>query len=269
MAFIGWLLRRRRPRLARTLIGTAFVLLFALSTPLVATWPTLWAQTPPGTEPPADAEAIVVLGGDVLPHAPEYGGATVGPLTLERLRYAAHLHRATGLPLLVSGGVVRTGWPPVAKLMRQVLEDDFGVPVRWIEPHSASTAENASLTAAILAGAGVRRIVLVTHAWHAPRALASLREVGLEATAAPTIFADRPLLEVAPSPVRLGGNLTLTLLGTVAVQVFRRAVAERILDAAGATLARGRFLEAPDYVPVPFVHTVKHTHRYDGRVCRM
>ena len=53
------------------------------------------------------AQAIVILGGGVRRNAPEYGGDTVGRLTLDRVRYGAFVARATGLPVLVTGGVVR------------------------------------------------------------------------------------------------------------------------------------------------------------------
>ena len=45
-----------------------------------------------------------MLGGGVDYGAPEYGGNTVVSSTLVRLRYAARLYRATGKPVLVSGG---------------------------------------------------------------------------------------------------------------------------------------------------------------------
>ena len=56
-------------------------------------------QTPPTPEAElrhSDAEAIVVLSAGYQRYAPEYGGETIDDLTLARLRYAAHLARATG-----------------------------------------------------------------------------------------------------------------------------------------------------------------------------
>src|SRR5215471_9397097 len=97
----------------------------------------------------APAGAIVVLGGDVDTHAPEYGGKSVGALTLQRLRYAAFLHRQTGIPLLVTGGAQKPGQPTLAELMKKVLATELSTGVRWMEHAASSTFENASLSASI------------------------------------------------------------------------------------------------------------------------
>ncbi len=131
------------------------------------------------------AQAIVVLGGGSYWAAPEYGGDTVSRWSLERIRYAARLHRDTGLPLLVSGGAP-LGGVPEGRSMRDALERDFGVKVRWVEDRSANTRENALLSAALLKEAGVKRVLLVTHAWHMRRAQEAFVNAGLEAIAAPT-----------------------------------------------------------------------------------
>src|SRR5258706_15566510 len=69
--------------------------------------------------------AIVVLSGDYIDHAPEMGGGTVGPLTLQRLHYTARLHRVSGVPLLLTGGVIGRNGRPLAECMAQVLDQDF------------------------------------------------------------------------------------------------------------------------------------------------
>ena len=50
-------------------------------------------------------QAIVVLGGGVLPDAPEYGAPQLVPHIMERLRYGAWLARRTGKPLAFAGGL--------------------------------------------------------------------------------------------------------------------------------------------------------------------
>ncbi len=127
---------------------------------------------------PPDA-AIVILDAGRSSGAREWardGFAAPKAQTLERLRYGAHLHRATGLPILVSGD-------GAGALMALSLERDFGVPVRFVEPSSRHTQENADLSAAILREAGISRILLVTHNWHMPRAAAAFRRRGLEGPA--------------------------------------------------------------------------------------
>ena len=120
---------------------------------------------------------MVILGGGVRRNAPEYGGDTLGRLTLERVRYGARVARVTGLPVLVTGGSV-LGGEPEAKLMKDSLEQEFGVGVRWAETRSRNTHENAVRSAEILRAAGIDRVVLVAHAVDMPRASARIRGSG-------------------------------------------------------------------------------------------
>jgi uncharacterized SAM-binding protein YcdF (DUF218 family) len=149
--------------------------------------------------------AIVILGGGRYTEAPEYGdGDSVSQVTLERIRYGAHLHRLTGLPILVSGGTPYGEKVSEAELMKTALESDFQVAVKWVESKSANTLENARYTKLLLAQAGVRRAYLVTHAWHMPRAMWSFETEGISATPAPMGFTtlnkeDRETLGYFPS----------------------------------------------------------------------
>jgi uncharacterized SAM-binding protein YcdF (DUF218 family) len=138
----------------------------------------------------------VVLGGGLGRESPEYGTDTVNPPTLERLRYAAWLHRRTGLPILVSGGRPLDTRLSEADTMRDALTADFNAPPRWVEGDSLNTRENAVRAQALLADGSIRRIYLVTHAWHMPRARRAFEEVGLEVIAAPTGYAS-----ITPSPM--------------------------------------------------------------------
>ncbi|MDR2689174.1 MAG: YdcF family protein [Azoarcus sp.] len=138
----------------------------------------------------SQAQAIVILGGGRLADAPEYGGDTVNHHTLERLRYGAHLERATHLPVLVSGGAPE-GNVSEAQLMKAVLEDDFKVAVRWTEENSRDTHQNARYSAARLKSFGIRHILLVTHAAHMKRAQAEFEAQGMIVTAAPTAWQGR------------------------------------------------------------------------------
>jgi uncharacterized SAM-binding protein YcdF (DUF218 family) len=126
--------------------------------------------------------AIVVLGGGRSLLAPEYATSDLKPHSLERLRYGIFLARATGLPLAFSGGV---GWAQraaagtsEAEIAQRVAERDFRWPLTWVEPDSRDTRENARNTLPLLRAAGVQHIVLVTHAWHMPRALRAFEQAG-------------------------------------------------------------------------------------------
>lgn len=194
---LGIALRKRRPGFAAFLRVFALAALYACSTPILSASLLRSLQGDPALEPsrgPAGAQAIVVLSGDTAPCAPEYGGATLGALTLERLRYGAALARRTGLPILVSGGRADESLPPAAEMMRDALRDEFSVPPRWVEPLSRTTRENALRSAEMLVPEKVTRLLLVTHAWHMPRARGAFEEAGFEVVPAPTGFRDRPKL---------------------------------------------------------------------------
>lgn len=188
---LGTLLRSRLPRFGRAMQVFAFLWLWAAASPCVGGVLLTALQHAPALpaagQLPA-AEAIVVLSAEADRTGSEYGGAVAGPVTMQRLRYAAALQRRTKLPLLVSGGVPGHGLPSLAALMRDAATKDFAVPVRWLEERSADTRENASFSAAMLKRDGVRSILLVTSAWHMPRAVACFEREGLQVTPAPTAF---------------------------------------------------------------------------------
>lgn len=154
--------------------------------------------------PSAGYQAIVVLGGGRYDAAPEFAGADVmSSEMLTRLRYAAVVERATKLPILVTGGSPLSKADDEASLMAQSLMEDFRVPVRWQERLSRTTEENAELSWAMLSPLGIKRIVLVSHASHLPRAQALFEHVGFQVLAAPTGFTTegaecRPLICYTP-----------------------------------------------------------------------
>jgi uncharacterized SAM-binding protein YcdF (DUF218 family) len=187
MAAFGLAVGSRYPRAGRALAVAGVVGVLAVSMPVVADHLLGWLDTsaPMAVEQARDAQAIVVLGGGVRRHALEYGGDTLSTLTLERVRYGAHVARLTRLPILVAGGSV-LGAAPEAWLMKTALEKEFGVPVRWIEPRSRTTHENAVRSADILRKDGIHRIVLVTHGFDMRRAAAEFEAQGLAIVAAPT-----------------------------------------------------------------------------------
>lgn len=184
--------RSVRRRVGVWLAALGFGGLVVLSLP-VTSWLLLTALEagmvlePAGEDQPG---AIVILSGDDLNAVP--GGITgppdLGVLTLQRLRAGALLHKRTGLPILVSGGVIRADAPPIAHAMARVLASEFDAAPRWIEDRSATTRENAEFTAAALRQDGIRAVFVVTHGWHMRRSLLAFRRTGLSATAAPTHF---------------------------------------------------------------------------------
>lgn len=186
---LGLAFAKRFRRLGFMLVAASLALLYLFSTPLVSDRLLAWLERDyVPLQSGAEAEAIVVLGAGRYLDVPEYGGDSVNALALERLRYAARLHRSTGRPILVAGGDPGCVGEAEGILMKSVLETDFRVPVRWTETSSRNTMENARYSYEVLAGQGIRRIYLVTHAWHMPRAEFVFRHAGFEVVPAGTLF---------------------------------------------------------------------------------
>jgi len=207
LAMAGVLLARPRRGAAAGLAFGALLALYALSTPLLGWWllSRLETQLPAPAARSEPAQAVVVLSAGVVLTGPEFGGPTIDALGLQRLRYAARLARQSGFPILVSGGRLREIQGSVAGLMAQSLKLDFGVDARWLEERSTTTHENAEFSAPLLRDAGVTRVLLVTHAWHMPRAQAAFEAAGLVVSPAPTGFTDPPgwRLALVPSTTAL------------------------------------------------------------------
>ena len=202
MLLAALVLARRRPWLSRSFAAFAFIALYALSTHYVAGQLRHWLEPIP-RDPLANknGEAIVILGGGTYVNAPEYGTDTPSTYTLVRLRYGAHLYRALNKPILVTGGTV-LGSIPEAVAMKSVLDREFQAPVQWVEQNSRNTMENARLSNGVLKSTGIRRIYLVTHAWHMPRAQMAFQHHGFEVIPAGTDYATRfqlTLLDFLPN----------------------------------------------------------------------
>lgn len=195
---LAWLLRRRMPRAAGVCFWLGLGGLTLMSLPVVVQQ----AATALETEPPLAvaawpglgqrAQAIVVLGAGRERGDPAWEGEDQPTGTaLERMRYAARLAKASGLPLLTSGGLHFGEPPSEAQIMAGSLQKDFGVATRWQEPDSRTTWENAQMSAALLKAEGITRVVVVTQAWHMPRARWSFERAGLEVVSAPVGFLGR------------------------------------------------------------------------------
>jgi uncharacterized SAM-binding protein YcdF (DUF218 family) len=142
-------------------------------------------------EPLPAAEAIVVLGGGTeSPESPrpltEINGAG------DRVLYAAWLYQQGKAPaILVSGGLL--DWTPLRTTPAQDMEtllEMMGIPSEaiWLQPKSRNTYEDALYSAQILKEKGIRRILLVTSAWHMPRSVELFQAQGLDVIPAPADF---------------------------------------------------------------------------------
>lgn len=191
LLFLAGIFRKRRWAFGVAVLGGG--LLFVQSLPPVATalMASLEQRAGPVLSDPAGAQAIVVLGSGLNRNAMEYGSDTATDRTLIRLRYGATVARRYQLPVLVSGGLPYEASRTEAEVIAEILEREFGVAVRWRETQSQDTADNAAMSAAMLHAAGIRRIVLVTQAFHMPRAQRLFEAAGLEVIPGPTDFKGR------------------------------------------------------------------------------
>jgi len=204
----GLTLHRRRPRLAMSLILFSTTALYALSTPWVGglLQKSLEISAPISPEAHLPAEAIVIPGGGRRVDSAEYGNDTLNGTSLERLRYAAFLHRASGLPILVTGGKPGGGTLAEGRIMQHVLQSEYGISPRWVEDAALTTWDNAHFSASLLKQARVQRIVLVTHAWHLRRIVPLFESHGFSVIPAGTQFSSTrvdSILDLLPTPAGL------------------------------------------------------------------
>ncbi|ACK64537.1 protein of unknown function DUF218 [Rippkaea orientalis PCC 8801] len=137
------------------------------------------------------AEVIVVL-----------GGATKSPVKPrpmvdvnehgDRLFYAAKLYLDQKAPLIIASGG-RISWSgnsrPESEDMAQLLQM-LGVPSQAIiqEPNSLNTYENAINVKQILDNLGIKKVLLVTSAFHLPRARLIFEKLGINVIGTPTDY---------------------------------------------------------------------------------
>ena len=212
LALLGVLLAWRKKRGGLALATLSLLALWLLSCHGTAVWLARhalpqFAAVSAAQLKASGVQAIVILGGGLLPGAPEYGGAPQpSTYTAARLRYGVWLARQSGLPLAYTGGVgwAADGMQPLseAEVVAQVALQDYRSKLRWNEDASRDTSGNARLLAPMLKRGGVLRIALVTDAWHMPRSVAAFERAGLSVTPAPIGFVlpiERDLLQWLPS----------------------------------------------------------------------
>ncbi|MBP5074101.1 YdcF family protein [Pseudomonas chlororaphis] len=234
LLLLAWWFRRSRPRLAGVCFALGLGGFWLMSLPVMVEWGASALETEPALTQSQwstlaeQADAIVVLGSGRERGDPAWGSDQPTGVGLERQRYAARLAKASGLPILTSGGL-HYGTPPTeAALMAESLLNDFDVKVRWQEGRSRTTWENAQFTAQVLEPQGVKRIVLVTQAWHMQRAVWSFEQAGFTVVPAPVGFLGvdnaRPLGGWMPEfkSIWQSGQLLNEAVGLVGYKLFYR-----------------------------------------------
>ena len=130
----------------------------------------------------AEAQAIVVLGGGLT--RDRQGTIISNSYTQLRLLQAISQHRATGLPIFLTG--------VDAPYMQRFLQL-HGESAQWLETRSMNTCENARFSALLLQTlGGAPRVELVTDAWHIPRARWLFAMNGIETVPVPALLPGDP-----------------------------------------------------------------------------
>jgi uncharacterized SAM-binding protein YcdF (DUF218 family) len=191
-----WLLRRRHDRPSAVVTFVIGGMLYLLSTPVVGELlilPLEGAYPPPEAAEACWGDAIVVLGAGTRSASPAEGGEPA--LSVEatgRLVYGVRLAREMPLPLVLTGGraMGRRDRPSEAEAAERVAVS-LGIPRDRIllEEKSRTTWENARYVAQEF---DFSAPLLVTSAWHMPRAVYSFRRHGMEPVPAPTAYRGDP-----------------------------------------------------------------------------
>jgi uncharacterized SAM-binding protein YcdF (DUF218 family) len=156
------------------------------------------------------ADAIVLLGGAMrgdteagrLPDLNQYA---------DRLVYAVALYKAGKADVILLSGGSSPGSRSEAHLMRDVLAI-MGVPAEdlILEDQSKNTHDNAVNSARLLQDRGLHSVLLVSSAFHMPRAYTLFQAQDLEVVAAPTDYQKVILKSTLPAGIPGVKNLVRT-----------------------------------------------------------
>lgn len=135
-----------------------------------------------------EVDAIVLLGGAIR------GDVQMGirpdlNQQADRLVHTVALYKAGMAPFVLLSGGAPAGGRSEAQQMRDLLLV-MGIPAdaMLLEQSSRNTYENAKYSAPLLQARGVKRILLVTSAFHMRRALPLFERNGFDVLAAPTDY---------------------------------------------------------------------------------
>ncbi|WP_029004514.1 YdcF family protein [Azorhizobium doebereinerae] len=208
---VGVLLRVadvRRPAFALVALATLGIVVFGFSPAANFLVSPLEERFPPYVDDGRPVDGIILLGGAEMPAVALARGMPAINDAGERMIAFAMLARTHPQARLVfSGGSadLEPGAGPEADAVRLALRD-LGVDLARVtfERRARNTAENAAFTRALVEPAPGARWLLVTSAFHMPRAVGCFRAVGFPVTAYPVDYRtvspkalDGPFLRVA------------------------------------------------------------------------
>ena len=190
LAMLGiavYLWKKRHQHRAAGLLAALACALYLLSIGAVADRLMGTLERTYGVPAEAQGDVIVMLGGGAIADVQDMDG--VGMLAQSpssRLLTTLRLHRRYNLPILLSGGQVFSDTGSEAEIARRVLLS-LGVPdeMIYIETRSLTTGR---YSAEILRREGFTQPILVTSAFHLPRAVLYFEREGFAVTPYPADF---------------------------------------------------------------------------------
>lgn len=196
---IGRLLDRAWPRRwGRRLIAAAALVFAALVFLPVDGWllAPLEERFPQVTSPPAHVDGVIVLGGALNPYESDARGAPQVNAAFERVLAMARLaRRYPEAEIVFSGGTASLATPDFreADQVRGLL-GDLGLlaPGMVFERASRNTRENALFSRDLVAPRQTERWLLVTSAFHMPRAVGVFRALDWPVVAYPVDYQTTP-----------------------------------------------------------------------------
>jgi uncharacterized SAM-binding protein YcdF (DUF218 family) len=156
-------------------------------------------RPPPNAPRHRPARAILLLGAAVR------ADGRASPTLARRTRWAARLwHAGAGCAIVACGGTGRHP-PSEAEVMRSLLTGD-GVPEDIIHPEtrSTSTAENIAFALPILEDLRLGAVLIVSDAYHLPRAGLIARRAGLDVQTAHPPWRDASIAAQLKGALREG-----------------------------------------------------------------
>ena len=181
--------RAKRTRITFLLAGFFIILIFSLNPVSFAMIDHLQAQYKPLIHPPAYATKIIVLGGGVRGKKSYPPNLTLGPGSLSRLAEGVRLFKLmqknhVNPKLILSGGRVYLAPASSGKMRNTAVMFGVRKKIFILENGSRDTHDEAMYMRKI---AGKKPFILVTSAFHMPRAMALFKHLGMRPIAAPTI----------------------------------------------------------------------------------
>ncbi|RYM05010.1 YdcF family protein [Sporolactobacillus sp. THM7-7] len=147
-----------------------------------------------------DGDVIVMLGGGATRGTPDVNGkGNLSGNAANRLLTVLRLYNETNLPIILSGGQVYADSGTEADIAKRQLMS-LGVPENKItaENKSITTRTNAENTKKLLATYHYKRPILVTSAFHMPRAVKNFEKIGVSVQPYPADYLTSRKIAIYP-----------------------------------------------------------------------